>query len=97
MKAIFIACNQSYAESVIDVLDTMAVRGYTFWDEVQGRGSVDGNPHMGNHAWPTLNSSFLTMVPDEKVTRLLELLRTLDKSNPRQGLRAFVWNVEQSI
>ncbi len=42
-------------------------------------------------------SAILTVVPDERVAPLLERLRALDAERPKLGLRAFVWNVEQSM
>lgn len=97
MKAIFISFNQSYYEQVIAILDRNNVRGFTSWEQVQGRGSKDGEPHYGSHAWPTLNSAIITFVESERVEKLLATLHKLDQATPAQGLRAFVWNIEQSI
>lgn len=97
MKAVFISFNQSYYEQVIAILDRNSCRGYTSWSEVQGRGSSDGEPHQGSHAWPTLNSAILTMVEERRLERLLATLHTLDQKTPGQGLRAFVWNIEEQI
>lgn len=97
MKAIFIAFDQAHYEAVIDALDKSSCRGFTSFGEVQGRGSVKGDPHYGSHAWPGLASAIMTMVPDERVDSLLERLRSLDEAKPLLGLRAFVWNVERSI
>ena len=44
-----------------------------------------------------MNEAILTVCEEEKVAPLLERLRKLDKDNTMLGLRAFVWNVEQSI
>ena len=97
MKTIFIPCDQAYKEGVLKILNTNNVRGYTAWDEVQGRGSKTGEPHLGSHAWPSLNSAILTVVEDHKVKPILEALRELDDSSALLGLRAFVWNVEEMI
>lgn len=97
MKAVFISFNQSYYEQVVAILDRNLCRGFTFWEEVQGRGSDNGEPHYGSHAWPTLNSAMLVMTEEERVEKLLANLRALDQRTEAQGLRAFVWNVEQSI
>lgn len=97
MKAVFISFNQSYYEQVVAILDRNHCRGFTFWEEVQGRGSERGEPHYGSHAWPTLNSAMLVMTEDERVGKLLDTLHALDAKTEGQGLRAFVWNVEQSI
>ena len=97
MKAIFISFNQAYYEMILSIMDRNKLRGFTYWEELQGRGSKTGDPHYGNHAWPTLNSAILTMVEDEKVDNFLNLLHKIDKQTEAQGLRAFVWNIEKSI
>lgn len=97
MKAVFISFNQSYYEQVVAILDRNHCRGFTFWEEVQGRGSAEGEPHYGSHAWPTLNSAMLVMAEEERVEKLLSNLHALDQRTQAQGLRAFVWSVEQSI
>ena len=66
-------------------------------EQVMGAGTKTGDPHLGSHAWPTMNSSILTIVPDERVDTLMERLHELDVNNEMLGLRAFVWNVERDI
>jgi len=97
MKAIFISFNQAYYEMILSIMDRNNIRGFTYWEEVQGRGSKNGEPHYGSPAWPTLNSAILAMVPDEKVDPFLDLLHKMDLQTEAQGLRAFVWNIEKSI
>lgn len=97
MKAIFISFNQAYYEMILSVMDRNNIRGVTHWETVQGRGSKNGVPHYGSHAWPTLNSAILAMVDDEKVDPFLDLLHKMDMQTEAQGLRAFVWNIEKSI
>ena len=63
MKAIFVACNQSIYDEVLDIMNRMQMRGYTGWEELMGCGSRNGEPHLGNHAWPTMNSALLTASP----------------------------------
>lgn len=97
MKAVFISFNQSYYEQVVAILDRNHCRGFTFWEQVQGRGSNSGEPHYGSHAWPTLNSAMLVVTEAERVEKLLANLHALDTKTEAQGLRAFVWNIEQII
>ncbi len=97
MKSIMITFNQALRESIVDILDSLDIRGYTFWANVQGRGSESGEPHYGSHAWPTLNSAIMVVTESKKVQSLLDRLNHLDKQSEMQGLRAFVWNIEQSI
>lgn len=97
MKAIFISFNQAYYDMIITTMDRNNLRGFTYWDEVRGRGSKTGEPHYGSHAWPTMNSAILTMVEDDKVDNFLALLRKMDEETEALGLRAFTWNIEKTI
>lgn len=97
MKAVFIALDQAYYQRVIDLLERMNCRGFTALEQVQGRGSKTGEPHYGSHAWPSMASAFITIVQDERVAPLLERLHQMDLDTPKLGLRAFVWNIEESI
>ncbi|MDR1372572.1 MAG: hypothetical protein LBJ17_05530 [Dysgonamonadaceae bacterium] len=97
MKTVFIPFNQAYKERLIDLFDHSNIRGFTLWDTVQGRGTHRGEPHYGDHAWPTLNSALLAVVEDEKVEPLLKHLHEIDAAMEAQGLHAYVWNVEVMI
>lgn len=97
MKTIFITYDRALHDLVIEALDASNVRGYTLLSDVSGRGTKTGDPHLGSHAWPTLNDALFTVVEDSQTDPLLKRLRQLDIDNPLLGLRAFVWNVEQSI
>lgn len=94
MKAMFIAYNQAYYMEIVDILENEGCRGYTMWEDVKGRGSVDGEPHSGSHAWPVMNNAILTFVEDDKVQPILARVREKDAETPELGLRAFVLPVE---
>jgi hypothetical protein len=96
MKAVFIAFNQAYNDEIVDLLAAHGQRGFTRWNDILGRGSVDGEPHYGNHAWPVQNMAVLTMVEDGLVPELLADLEAADKASPDLGLRAFAWNITDS-
>ena len=97
MKSVMIVFNQAFTSRVEFMLDELGIRGFTFFEQVQGRGSVDGEPRRGTHTWPEMNSAVITVVPDEKVDELLLTVRKLDARNKNVGVRAFVWNIEQSV
>jgi nitrogen regulatory protein PII len=92
-----IVYNQANNERVEYMLDTLGIRGFTFWENIQGRGHTNGDPHRGTHAWPELNNAILTVVDDSQVQNLLTAVRKLDKRNEEVGIRAFVWNIEQFV
>lgn len=97
MKAIFVAFDQAYYERIVDMLRRNGCRGFTAWEQVLGRGSNDGDPHYGTHAWPSMAMSLLTVVEDGRVDAVLENLHEMDLATPKLGLRAFVLNVEKFI
>jgi hypothetical protein len=97
MKAIFVAYNQAYNQEIVDLLESLGQRGYTMWEEIGGRGSVSGEPHLGNHAWPTQNHALLTVVDDDLAAKAMAALRETDQANPKLGLRAYVLPVEEAL
>lgn len=97
MKSILITFDQAYYDRIIDMLERNNCRGFTAWLDVQGRGSKSGEPHYGSHAWPSMASAIITIVEDSRVQRILDLLHAMDVETPKLGLRAFVWNIEQTI
>lgn len=97
MKSVLITCNMILADEVLELLDRLRLRGYTRWDDVKGQGSDRGEPHLGTHVWPALNSAFLVMVSDERVEPLFEGIQAIEESGSQQGIRAFVWNIERTF
>ncbi|GHT31826.1 hypothetical protein FACS189434_02300 [Bacteroidia bacterium] len=97
MKSVMIIFNQAHTERVEYMLGRLEIKGFTFFEQVQGEGSKTGEPHRGSHTWPEMNSSLITVVDDEKVHDLLVAVRKLDNRNKDAGVRAFVWNIEQTV
>ena len=89
MKCVFIVYNQANTERVEYMLDELGIRGFTFFEQVQGRGSRDGEPRRGTHTWPEMNY--------DRVEELLQTVRKLDNRNREVGVRAFVWNIERTV
>ena len=95
MKSVFIAFDQAHKDAVMNVLDHLNCRGFSFIEQLQGRGSRTGEPHYGSHARASMNSGIITIVEDKTVEPLLKALKEVDESAEMLGLRAFVWNIEQ--
>ena len=82
---------------IVAIMDKNNIKGFTHWDNIAGRGSHTGEPHYGNHAWPTLNGAIWTVIEEAKVDHFLKLLHNLDLQAEDQGLRAFVLDIEKNI
>ena len=96
MKAVFIVYNQALTDRVNFMFDQLRIKGFTQFPLVYGQGTKGGEPRMGSHAWPEMNSSIMTIVDDEMVPLILKYTEKLDKVNEENGVRAFVWNIEQT-
>ena len=72
MKALFIVYNQAYGDEIVAVLESLGQRGFTRFDGVGGRGSVDGIPHLDNHAWPEYNDALIVQIEEESSPRSLK-------------------------
>jgi hypothetical protein len=97
MKAIFVTYNQAYNQEIVLLLEGLGQRGYTVWTETGGRGSVDGEPHLGSHAWPAQNHSLFVAVADDAAPRIMQLLRETDAANRDLGLRAWQMPIEDAL
>jgi len=97
MKSVLIVYNQALTEKIEFMLDKLGIRGFSKWQEVLGRGSIDGDPRMGTHTWPEINSATMAVVEDDKVDELLEKVQKLNAVNEEVGIRAFVWDIIKSV
>jgi len=97
LKSVMIVFNQANTERVEYLLDMLGVRGFTFFENVQGRGTNNGEPRRGSHAWPEMNNAMLCVVEEEQVEPLLEGVQKLDLRNQEVGVKAFVWSIEKMV
>lgn len=97
MKAVFIIYNQAHTEKVEFILDRLGISGYSEWNNIKGRGSRGGLPHLGTHTWPEINSATLTIIDDNKVDELLDAVKKMDGLNTNVGARAFVWDITSLV
>lgn len=97
MKLVLLVFNQALEDEVLNIFERLNIRGYTKVNDVHGRGSDKGEPHFGTHVWPKLNTMILTVIQDEKVEKLLNEVKILDRRFEDEGLHAFVLNVEGMV
>jgi nitrogen regulatory protein PII len=97
MKAIMIIFNQAHTEKVEFMLDKLGIKGYSMWENVQGKGTNTGVPHFGTHTWPEINKSIITVVEDDQVDIILDKVKKIDAINEEVGIRAFVWDILKMV
>ena len=97
MKAVMIVYNQAHSEKVEYLLDKLGIKGYSLWENVQGRGTKTGVPHLGTHTWPEINKSLLAIIEDDLVEKVLHNVQKIDAINDEVGIRAFVWDILKTV
>ncbi len=97
MKAVMIVYNHGITEEVNDALSELNIKGFTRFLNVHGQGSINGEPHLGSHIWPSLNAVVLTIIEDNLVDNLLEKVKAINNEAEEQGIHAYVWNIEKAV
>ena len=62
MKSVLITFDQAHYVRIIELLDKLSCRGFSYFEQMRGRGSKTGEPHYGSHAWPSMCSASITGV-----------------------------------
>ncbi|MDY7011479.1 MAG: P-II family nitrogen regulator [Planctomycetota bacterium] len=96
MKLVLIAYNEAIDDEVMEQLDAAGAEGYTKWTEVLGKGRTSG-PHLLSHVWPKGNNVLVVVAEDASAKKLLEAIRGLRKTAAKEGVKAFVLNVEEHL
>ena len=97
MKAVMIIYNQAHSSAIDEILNRCMVRGFTRWQDVQGRGSRRGEPHYGSHAWPAKNVAVFAVIEEDKLDYLCRELKAVNDESEDQGLRVFSWDATSLI
>jgi nitrogen regulatory protein PII len=94
MKLVMICYNEALDNEVIEILEQAGIKGYTKWTKVKGKGN-SSEPHLLSHIWPKANNVLFTAVSDEITVELLESIRKLKTKAAKEGIKAFLWSIEQ--
>jgi hypothetical protein len=96
MKMFFVVYAEDSDEYITDAFKKSGYKSYTKLHGVTGEGE-ESEPKLGTHCWPGKNNTLLLAVKDEKIHNLIELVRKLKEEEPRAGLRAFTFPLEECI
>jgi len=93
VKLTLITYNAAIDDEVIEQVAAVGAEGYTKWTGVMGQGRTSG-PHLLSHVWPKGNNVLLAVTDDDVADRLLAAVRRLRETLGREGVKAFVLNVD---
>ena len=94
MKMVMISYNSAINSEVMEVLERRAVGSYTKWIQVQGKGETSGS-HFGSEVWPGENSVLMIAIDDNEKDKLIEGIKELRQRLGKEGIKAFVWSLEE--
>lgn len=93
-KMVMIAYNEAIDMEVMEVLENCGLKNYTKIIGTFGNGATSGT-HLGNDIWPGRNNILFVACDDTKVKQLLSCAKELRKKLGKEGIKAFVWNLEE--
>jgi len=93
-KLTMIIYNEAIESEVMDVLKNCGLENFTKIPGVFGKGSSSG-AHFGNDIWPGRNNILFVACEEEKCKKLIFCIRELRKKLKKEGIKAFVWNLEE--
>jgi len=96
MKMFFVVYAEASDESVTEAFKKAGCKSYTKMHGATGEGQ-ESEPKLDTHFWPGRNNALLLGVPDDEIGRLVELVRKLKTEQPRAGLRAFTFPLEECV
>ena len=95
MKSVVIIYNAAIEDVVMEALKGL-IDKYTVFGRVTGKGK-NSTPHLGDNIWPATNKLLMANVGDELVDKIKDALLPIKKENIKEGLKLFVYPVEELI
>ncbi len=93
-KMIMISYNEAIDAEVMEVLANCGVENYTKIMGTFGRGSTSGT-HLGNDIWPGRNNILYIACEEKQAKQILSCIKELRKKLGKEGIKAFIWNLEE--
>lgn len=96
MKMLFVVYAEAFDETVTKAFKGAGHKSYTKMRGATGEG-LETEPKLDTHYWPGRNNTLLLGVPDEEIQKLIDLVQRLKAENPRAGIRAFTFPLEECV
>ncbi len=93
MKAVLIIHNAAIGEEVNEILETVGIECYTKFPNTLGKGELS-EPHLNTEVWPAINCGTLVVTDQAKAKVLMDNVRQMRTKLGREGLKAFMWEIE---
>ncbi len=94
MKMVMVVYNEAMDMEVMEALESCVLENYTKVKGIYGKGSTSGT-HLGSDVWPGKNNILYVSCEEEKKDSLLSCVKKLRKKLGKEGIKAFVWPLEE--
>lgn len=96
MKMILVVYNEAIDEEVLSSLEPAGMESFTKWQRVLGKGR-QSEPHLNTSVWPGVNNVCMAVTDDKNVPGILNKIKELRLRLGKEGIKAFVLPVEESV
>jgi nitrogen regulatory protein PII len=96
MKSVFIIYAPALESKVFDAVDRMSIKQYTKMTYLHGVGG-HSEPHLDSQVWPGSNMALMIVTEEKVKDQLLKEMKAIKESSIEEGLKVFVFPVEEVI
>jgi nitrogen regulatory protein PII len=93
MKAVLIVHNEALETDVNEALESIGIKVYTKFTNTLGKGQLS-QPHLDTDVWPGKNCGTLVVIDDSQAREIMGKIRLMRKEMGKEGLKAFMWPIE---
>ncbi|MFH1398247.1 MAG: PG0541 family transporter-associated protein [Candidatus Omnitrophota bacterium] len=94
LKMAMIVYNEAVNDEVMDILGRCGLKNHTKITGVFGQGLTSG-VHMGDDIWPGRNNILYVACEDKQAQQLLSCINEIRKELGREGIKAFLFPLEE--
>ena len=94
MKAILIMHNVAIDEEVSEALESVGVNCYTKFTHTLGKGELS-EPHLNTDVWPGTNYGTLVVTDKVRAKEVMDKVRRMRGTRASQGIKAFMWEIDE--
>jgi len=92
MKAVLIVHNAAIDSEVNEALESVGLNCYTKFTNVLGKGRK-AEPHLNTDVWPGINYATFVVTEQAEAEQLMKHIRRMRTKLGAEGLKAFMWQI----
>ena len=93
MKAVMVVHNAVIDSDVNEALESVGISCYTKFTNVLGKGQLS-EPHLNTDVWPGINYCTFVVTDQDKAEKLMAIVRRMREKLVTEGLKAFMWQID---